>query len=173
MQPTADIGDRPMLHFAWHPVDSRLCPSRSLVGVLESRIAKVNDKRTTATLTLPSPLTEGEGEGNKFVCLWRPLGTPPLFNCCWCLHPMRAGAADQRIRRPVPHLVPSHAPAPLPSVSLSVRPFPMRSPWPCLEAAPKRSCLRDGPSLPDSSGTKYSPDRGQLPHIEDGCRNAA
>ena len=34
-------------------------------------------------------------------CPWRPLGTPLLFNWCWCVHPMRAGAADQRIRRPV------------------------------------------------------------------------
>ena len=32
------------------------------------------------------------------VKFWRPLRTPPLFNCCRCLHPMRAGAAGQRIR---------------------------------------------------------------------------
>ena len=33
----------------------------------------------------------------NYICpfLWRPLGTPLLFNWCWCVHPMKAGAAGQ------------------------------------------------------------------------------
>ncbi len=32
-------------------------------------------------------------QGPPEPSLWRPPGTPLLFNWCWCVHPMKAGAA--------------------------------------------------------------------------------
>ncbi len=51
----------------------------------------------------------------KAFCLWRPPGPRHLSNYCWCVQPMRTGAAlSLMIRRPVspadrPHLVPARS----------------------------------------------------------------
>ncbi len=38
----------------------------------ETRIAKVEGKKTAATLTLPSPLVERGKQNSTSLCLWRP-----------------------------------------------------------------------------------------------------
>ena len=43
--------------------------------------------------------TRDEKDNAKPFCPWRPLGTPLLLNCCWCVHPMRAGAAGSLMIR--------------------------------------------------------------------------
>ncbi len=63
----------------------------------ESRKLTTKERPTPSPYPLPSP----RAREKRACCPWRPQGTPPLFNWCWCVHPMRAGAADQRIRRPV------------------------------------------------------------------------
>ena len=49
----------------------------------------------SGTSGLPSPISH--------LSSWRPLGPPLFFNWCWCVHPMRAGAAGSlEIRLRVP-----------------------------------------------------------------------
>ena len=64
---------------------------RKDIAKLESRIAKVEDKGAMATLTQPLP---SQGEGKKSMFLLAASRDALLFNWCWCVHPMKAGAAD-------------------------------------------------------------------------------
>ena len=63
---------------------------------------KLRKKERTATLTLPSFLIEGEGKREPHRRFLAASRAALLLNWCWCVHPMRAGAADQRIRLRVP-----------------------------------------------------------------------
>jgi hypothetical protein len=58
----------------------------------ETRIAKVEDKGAKATLTLPSPL-QGEEKREPHSRFFAASRDALLLNWCWCVHPMRAGAA--------------------------------------------------------------------------------